>query len=242
MKITKMINSLGFIFLLVGCQSTYTYPPQQKETLTNPPNEDTNIEKFLVFDKVSVRLFNRIPSLYKMKGEKVSYWSDKWLEVFLYENGSYYYDIAGYFEIEGKPRKIEITSNKKIYYEESLQKWNISSSDTEDIDITVKVNNKQKVLTSKVVELPFKKKATQGDLIEILGFPDRKKTYHVSWPCSKKLNGIWYSPAPSAVGKIDHWFYDEYPRLVIDVSFGEVREIHTMPYGERLTNRAPRGC
>ncbi|WP_213902774.1 hypothetical protein, partial [Vibrio crassostreae] len=97
MKITKMINSLGFIFLLVGCQSTYTYPPQQKETLTyppqqketltNPPNEDTNIEKFLVFDKVSVRLFNRIPSLYKMKGEKVSYWSDKWLEVFLYENG-----------------------------------------------------------------------------------------------------------------------------------------------------------
>ena len=101
MKITKMNNSLGFIFLLVGCQSTYTYPPQQKETLTNPPNEDTNIEKFLVFDKVSVRLFNRIPSLYKMKGEKVSYWSDKWFEVFLYENGSYYYDIAGYFEIEG---------------------------------------------------------------------------------------------------------------------------------------------
>ncbi|MEZ8486069.1 hypothetical protein AB6C69_24545, partial [Vibrio splendidus] len=75
-----------------------------------------------------MRIFNKIPSLYKMKGEKVSYWSDKWLEVFLYENGSYYYDTAGYFEIEGKPRKIEVTS-KKIDYEESLQKWNISTSD-----------------------------------------------------------------------------------------------------------------
>jgi hypothetical protein len=80
----------------------------------------------------------------------------------------------------------------------------------------------------KIVELPIKTfpfGTPSGEVIKALGLPDDKSKVFVSWPDSKRIDGIFYNPRAGGAAMAEHWRYKDYPGLVVSIMNGTVYEI-----------------
>lgn len=129
---------------------------------------------------------------------------------------------AGFIPVHGKPEKIEIASSDdtivKVYDDGSA-----GFRGGGEVRVTVRVGGDSVSASVKVVQLPvnaarFPKRASSAeDVIRSLGLPDAKKEHYISWPNSRSIDGIFYSPDAGGGIATEHWKFSEYPGMTIAI-------------------------
>ncbi len=129
---------------------------------------------------------------------------------------------AGFIPVNGNPQKIEITSSDesvvKVYDDGSA-----SFQSAGKVRITVRVAGESVLVPIAVVQLPlnaarFPNNATSAEeVIRLLGMPDEKNQHYFSWPDSKEVDGIFYSPSVDGGISTEHWKYKKYPGMAIAI-------------------------
>lgn len=129
---------------------------------------------------------------------------------------------AGFIPVNGKAQKISYESS-----DDSVAKIHDDGSvgfrRGGNVEITARVAGESISVLLTVVELPVNasripSRATRiKDVVGKLGFPDRKAKHYISWPESKQIDGIFYSPSVGEGIATEHWEYDAHPGAVLAI-------------------------
>lgn len=133
---------------------------------------------------------------------------------------------AGYFEINGKPEKVLVESASPEIAtvsrrDNGVYAYRFFKSGIAEFVVTVA--GVQTSLKIPVIEIQVSAGMSTDQIIETLGFPTEKETHYISWPKSKWIDSIHYTPiAGRSTIAVDHWLFDRYPRSIVAIQDGKV--------------------
>lgn len=146
----------------------------------------------------------------------------------------------GFFNLNGRAARLNITSSDPtrlridlIGEEAYLSKIPVTSQLGEqytflkegEVVIVVTVGPYSRYRLVKIVEIPFPTDEPSSEVVKVMGLPDSKKTFFVSWPDLEEIDGIIYDPGPGGAASGEHWRYRRFPGLVISIMNGSVYKI-----------------
>lgn len=185
------------------------------------------------FEEGTLLIFWKYQQEYISNGffKNIKYISDSrpGLRLYFKNSGDTKYTRAinkNYFKVEERTEKAEVFNLKAV--KRSIQNDNIFK-ECVDIYQIVSFLNKNICIILSCYIFPFKtwkedgynKAVTSDNIIEIFGLPDLVESYYFKWPDKETKNGIYYSPDVKYSESGEHWRYNKYPDLVIDISSGK---------------------
>jgi hypothetical protein len=135
-------------------------------------------------------------------------------------------DVAGYFNVNGKPSKLVYTSrNEKL-----LKLFDMDNGQTTFqflgpgvAELMVSLAGESTSLRINVVALPVQQGMTSAKAIALLGLPAATTTDYISWPESKSIDQVAYRPsAQQGTLEIEHWQFEAYPNVALAFCDGKV--------------------
>jgi len=135
--------------------------------------------------------------------------------------------LAGFFEIDGRPQKIQVTTETPEVASISSSGFFVELERPGKAVIVVTVGDEAATLKIEGVEAPFGLGVSTDDLIEAIGFPESRQEVSASWPESKSVDGMGYYPKAGDSISVEHWKFNEYPNAVFVVRYERLVRLHT---------------
>lgn len=168
----------------------------------------------------------------------------QWSYFYLTNEGEKLYPVKGFLPIEGKAKKPEIESQTNNFsvstrYPDILRQFPSCNYKAKgEVIVRFRIGDRAIDVNLRIIELPFSKGSSVDDLLVNHGFPEDKMKYYISWPCSRRINGYFYTtdasyrdPSP------DHWMYSKWPNAVIELTDNKVTGIGTLEANPILADR-----
>jgi len=145
--------------------------------------------------------------------------------------------IEGFFDIDGKPVRLEATSSDENIVSINpdpkflFSPFIVRFSRPGKAIVTVTAGEYTVDQEIEVVQLPINADASSGDVIQSLGFPTEKKSVYVEWPKDEFVDCFFYSPEAGDPFIGEHWTYEKYPSLVLSIEDGKLQKVGTRKSG-----------
>lgn len=237
------------IFITISCINQSVVIVEPKEIHSDIPEKSKYITKpgnfyYKIGNECYFYVHYQSPNVYLYKNLPYITLYD-FLDIFYIDQmGKINNPIGGYFNINDNPAKINyISSNPEVLeIERNVQlskNWvgDIFTFKSEgDISIDFHIDNIKFSIPIQVHKLEFGYNDLTEKIIEVYGFPSKiTKLNGTSWPNSKKIDCIFYSPTASESSiYTDHWFYDSLPNLVIAVIENKLYKIECCVFNQEF--------
>ena len=150
-------------------------------------------------------------------------------------NGQQVFDKDGWFQVFGKPHKLQISSNNPdvLAIDPITQKLNFVPTTLYPkrpgyAVVTVSLAAKSIKIPIWVVPLTVAFNESSDAVIQRLGMPDDTLSAFALWPNTESVhNLVYYDNADHSDNSATHWKYDRFPGAVLAVRLGKVVNVST---------------